>query len=159
MSFWAKTYFLHECSFYPCSQSRQFSWRIIVYPSPEGKKLTQMKESLVTPSSKKDEKEAGRRYLHTPLPHPLQRPPKAQRIQEGTAPRWCRPVRCLKVSGHFLLGIKTKLYWGRGNKPGTHNGSDLPAFPQLLHGEWVEHPLHGGAVDHDHTVIFSANKK
>lgn len=41
----------------------------------------------------------------------------------------------------------------------TYNGGDLPTFPKLLNCKRMEHILHGGAIDHDHPVIFSVNKK
>lgn len=45
------------------------------------------------------------------------------------------------------------------SKPRAYNGGNLPTFSQLLNSKWMEHILHGGAINHDHPVIFSANKK
>lgn len=45
---------------------------------------------------------------------------------------------------------------GHLNLPGPldHDGCDLPTFPKLLDGKRMEHILHGGAIDHDHPVVF-----
>ena len=53
---------------------------------------------------------------------------------------------------------KTVLLRRAENKPRTYNGSDLPTFSQLLNSKGMEHILHGGAVNHDHPIIFSADK-
>jgi hypothetical protein len=41
----------------------------------------------------------------------------------------------------------------------TYDGCYLPTFPKLLNGKRMEHIFHGGAIDHDHPVIFSVNTK
>lgn len=81
-------------------------------------------------------------------------------MQDVAVPRLCNSAQGLKASGNFLLCIKNKLLWRQTeNKPRTYNGSNLPTFSQLLNSKWMEHTLHGGAINHDHPIIFSAKKK